>query len=124
MAEQENIDLVRRFCAAWADNDVPAIIDFFADDAIYHNMPVQPIRGKDAIKGAIEQYMAPFERAEWVLTNIAAAGDLVLTERVDKFIGAEKTVELPVMGAFEIRDGKIAAWRDYFDMATWAKQMA
>lgn len=124
MAEQENIDLVRRFCAAWSDNDIPAIIDFFADDAVYHNMPIQPIRGKDAIKGAIEQYMTPFERAEWVLTNIAAAGDLVLTERVDKFIGAEKTVELPVMGVFEINDGKIAAWRDYFDMATWAKQMS
>jgi len=23
---------------------------------------------------------------------------------------------------FEIRDGKIAAWRDYFDLATWQRQ--
>ena len=34
-----------------------------------------------------------------------------------------KRIELPVMGAFEVTaDGKISAWRDYFDMATFSKQ--
>ena len=27
-------------------------------------------------------------------------------------------IPLPVMGVFEVVDGRIAAWRDYFDMAT------
>ncbi len=123
MAESDNIDLVRRFCAAWATLDIPPVLDFFADDAVYHNMPLQPVRGKDAIKGLIEQFLAPFERADWEVKQIASAGDFVLTERVDRFIG-EKTVELPVMGVFEVRDGKIAAWRDYFDLAAWTRQMA
>ena len=122
MAESDNIDLVRRFCAAWATVDIPQLLDFFTDDAVYHNMPVQPIQGKDAIKGVLEQVMAPFERAEWELKQIAASGDVVLTERVDRFIGRERTVELLVMGIFEIRDGKIAAWRDYFDLAAWTRQ--
>jgi len=121
MSEAENIDLVRKFCAAWEKGDIAAIVGFFTDDAIYHNMPIQPIQGKDAIKGVIEQFMAPFERAEFIVTHIAAAGDVVLTERIDRFFGA-KTVELPVMGTFEIKGGKIAAWRDYFDLATWGKQ--
>ena len=121
MSEAENIDLVRKFCAAWEKGDIAAIAGFFTDDAIYHNMPIQPIQGKDAIKGVIEQFMAPFERAEFIVTHIAAAGDVVLTERIDRFFGA-KTVELPVMGTFEIKGGKIAAWRDYFDLATWGKQ--
>jgi limonene-1,2-epoxide hydrolase len=124
MSEQENIDLVKRFCAAWKDIDVPTIMDFFADDAIYHNMPIQPIQGKDAIKGVIEQFSAPFEHCPWQVLNIAAAGNVVLTERVDGFVGSGKNVQLPVMGVFEIRDGKIAAWRDYFDLAAWAKQNA
>jgi limonene-1,2-epoxide hydrolase len=46
----------------------------------------------------------------------------VLTERLDKFVLGGKTVELPVAGVFELKDGKITAWRDYFDMATWTKQ--
>ena len=123
MSEAENIDAIRRFCAAWSNFDIPAIMEFFADDAVYHNMPIQPIQGKDAIKGVIEQYSAPFQRADWEITNIAAAGDIVLTERIDRFIG-DKSVELPVMGTFELRDGKITAWRDYFDLAAWSRQMS
>ena len=121
MSDEDNIDLIRRFCAAWTKPDVAKIADFFTDDAVYHNMPIQPIQGKDAIKGVIEQFMAPFERCDWEILHIAAAGDTVLTERVDRFLGA-KNVELPVMGIFELRDGKIAAWRDYFDLAAWARQ--
>ena len=122
MSEKDNIDLIRRFCASWSTADIAQIVAFFTDDAVYHNMPIQPIQGKDAIKGVIEQFMAPFERAEFEVTHIAAAGDVVLTERIDRFLGADKKVELQVMGTFEIRDGKIAAWRDYFDLAAWTRQ--
>jgi limonene-1,2-epoxide hydrolase len=48
--------------------------------------------------------------------HIAASGDVVLTERVDVFVSPGKRIELPVMGTFELRDGRIAAWRDYFDL--------
>jgi limonene-1,2-epoxide hydrolase len=123
MTEADNIDLVRRFCAAWATLDIPKIMGFFTDDAVYHNMPIQPIQGKDAIKSVIEQVVAPFERTDWEITHIVASGDVILTERVDRFISPERTVELPVMGIFEVREGKIAAWRDYFDLATWTGQM-
>jgi limonene-1,2-epoxide hydrolase len=118
-----NIDTVRKFCDAWSTADVATIVSFFTDDAVYHNMPINPVQGKDAIKGIIEQFMTPFERAEFEITHIAADGDKVLTERIDRFIG-EKSVELPVMGTFEIKDGKIAAWRDYFDLGAWTKQMS
>jgi limonene-1,2-epoxide hydrolase len=49
----------------------------------------------------------------------------VLTERVDRFLLNGRKVELPVMGAFEVGpDGKIRAWRDYFDMAQFTRQLA
>ena len=123
MSEQDNIDLVTRFCDAWSNYDIVKILDYFTDDAVYHNMPIQAVQGKDAIKGMIEQFMASFEGAEWEIKNISAAGDVVLTERVDGFTGT-KSMSLQVMGVFEIKDGKIAAWRDYFDIAEWTKQMS
>ncbi len=123
MSESDNIDLIKRFCAEWSAPDTAKIASYFTDDAVYHNMPIQPVQGRDAIKNVIEQFMTPFERCEWVVLNISAAGDVVLTERIDKFFGA-KNVELPVMGTFEIKDGKIAAWRDYFDLGAWTRQMA
>jgi limonene-1,2-epoxide hydrolase len=58
------------------------------------------------------------------MLNLAASGDVVFTERVDVFTYPDNTVELPVAGVFEVRDGKIAAWRDYFDVNMFMSQMA
>ena len=68
--------------------------------------------------------MPPAETIEFVVLHAAARGNLVFTERVDRFRIAGKTVELPVAGVFEIRDGRIAAWRDYFDLGTWQRATA
>ena len=46
-----------------------------------------------------------------------------MTERVDVFSLPGKTFELPVMGAFEVSDGKINAWRDYFDINQFTSRM-
>ena len=68
--------------------------------------------------------MAP-ESVDWEVLSIAENGDKVLTERVDNFVMAGgKNVSLPVMGVFQIRDGKICLWRDYFDLASFTSQMA
>jgi limonene-1,2-epoxide hydrolase len=48
----------------------------------------------------------------------------VFTERTDGFVMGDKSVDLPVAGVFEINDGKIAKWRDYFDMNTWTSSLA
>jgi len=48
--------------------------------------------------------------------HLAVRDDVVLTERVDTFTMGAKVATLPVMGTFEVRDGKISAWRDYFDL--------
>ncbi|MDA0761874.1 MAG: limonene-1,2-epoxide hydrolase, partial [Proteobacteria bacterium] len=65
------------------------------------------------------------DAVDWVTLNIAANGNVVLTERLDKFkMSGGKDVAVPVMGTFEIRDQKIIAWRDYFDLNTFVSQMA
>ena len=47
----------------------------------------------------------------------------MLTERTDRFLVGEKWIEIPVMGTFDLRDGKICGWRDYFDMAQFQSQL-
>ena len=114
--------MVRDFCVAWEAMDQPRILDAFTDDAVYHNMPMPPASGKDAIKTLLAFILGPAKSVKFDIKKIVAEGDVVLTERVDTFLMGDKTVALEVMGAFELRDGKIAAWRDYFDMASWTKQ--
>ena len=120
MADSKQI--VRNFCAAWEAMDQQRILDAFTDDATYHNMPMAPAQGKDAIKALLGFILGPATSVRFDVKRIVADGDIVLTERVDTFQMGEKTVALEVMGTFELRDGKIAAWRDYFDMASWTKQ--
>ena len=115
--------IVRDFCAAWKTGDIDALMEYFADDAVYHNIPVAPVTGKDAIRSTIQMFTTGVDAMEFRVTNIAAAGDVVLTERVDVFTLPAATIELPVMGTFEVRDGKIVAWRDYFDLNQYMQQV-
>src|SRR5262245_56156312 len=112
MTDETPVDLVRRFCAVWADGDLDAIMAFFTDDAVYHNIPVAPVTGRDAIRETIAGFTGGVDKLEFRVLNIAAADAVVLTERVDVFITGDRSIELPVMGTFEVVDGRIAAWRD------------
>jgi limonene-1,2-epoxide hydrolase len=118
------IDIVRRFCAAWSNVNPDELADFFTDDAVYHNIPIAPVTGRDTIKATIAGFTGGVEKIEFRVRNIVADGPVVLTERVDVFVLPQGAIELPVMGTFEVRDGKIAAWRDYFDMKQFMDQMA
>jgi limonene-1,2-epoxide hydrolase len=122
------IEVVRRFCAAWSDDmATDDLAAFFADDAAYQNMPLQPVNGRDNIADYIGSYIRPgppgVEGIEFQVINIAADGPVVMTERFDVFKLSDTSFGLPVMGIFEIRDGKITAWRDYFDMNQFVSKM-
>jgi limonene-1,2-epoxide hydrolase len=126
---EKPIDLVSRFCDAWA-NDLGAddLAAFFTDDAVYHNIPFEPITGRKNIAHNIASFIRPgppgIERIEFRVINIAASGPIVMTERADIFTRAGRTFDLQVMGAFEVNDGKINAWRDYYDPSQFKSQMA
>ena len=115
MADAESI--VREFCAAWSRLDSDELTGYFTDDAVYHNMPLEPLKGREAIRAFLAGFLTGVTFAEFEFLNIVSSGDVVMTERVDHFELGGKKAGFPVMGIFELRDGKIAAWRDYFDMA-------
>lgn len=114
MADSEQV--VREFCDSWAKGDLDRIMSFFAEDAVYHNIPMEPQAGTEAIRTFIEGFMAMVDRIEFEILHLAVDGNVVLTERVDTFVRPAGSVGLPVMGTFEVAGDRITAWRDYFDM--------
>lgn len=113
---------VEAFVAAINSKDIDSVMEFFAPDAVYHNMPMAPVSGSAAIRQVIEQFIGPAEEVDWQILTIAESGGSVMAERLDRFTLDGKTVELPCNGVYEMEDGKIKIWRDYFDMATWLRQ--
>ena len=89
------IEVVRRFCAAWSDNMAAGdLAAFFTDDAVYHNIPLAPVVGREAIANTITTFIRPgppgIESIEFRVINIAADGPVVMTERVDVFKSATR----------------------------------
>ena len=119
-----NETVVRDFCTAFARKNLEELLNFFTADAVYHNIPLEPVHGRDAIRNTFETFVAPADKVEFEILHMASADDVVFNERIDRFVIAGKQVALPVAGVFVIRDGKIAAWRDYFDVNMFMSQMA
>ena len=112
--------IVRDFLAAWPRKKVDELISYFTDDAVYHNVPVAPVKGKAEIRKVFEGFVGAFS-IELIVVNAAAKGNIVFTERIDRFDMNGKRFDLPVNGVFELRGGKIASFRDYFDLASFEK---
>src|SRR5262245_21506323 len=120
----EAADVVREFCDAIGRKDVGAVEKLMDEQVVYHNVGAEPSVGRDASLAAVKFQFDMFEPISFRIRNLAVDGDVVLTERVDEVTENGVTAPVPVMGTFEVRDGRIVHWRDYFDMGLTGKLMA
>jgi limonene-1,2-epoxide hydrolase len=108
---------VRACLAALETHDSALFRPYLTDDVVYHNIPVDPVVGLEAALAFLDAFFGMFAATTVDILHLAVRGDVVLTERVDTLTAGDRTAALPVMGTFELRGGRICAWRDYFDMA-------
>ncbi len=116
-------EVVNEFIAAWNDMDWDKVTSMVTEDCIYHNIPMEPVRGPEGVRAVIDM-LEGLTSVNWQTLNIAENGNVVLTERIDDFVMGGRQLSLPVMGTFEVREGKISAWRDYFDLTSWVNQVS
>lgn len=116
-------DIVDQFIARLNAMDLAGAWALLAPDIVYHNIPLAPVTGPDAVRAVFARIDA--EAIDWIVHASAEAGRHVLNERTDRFrLKDGRWVDLRVMGIFEVVDQKITAWRDYFDLGQWMAQMA
>jgi limonene-1,2-epoxide hydrolase len=96
-----------------------AIERYCTEDCVWSNTGLPTQEGKAAMLAFNEAFrsVSGLGMIEIDILNIVAEGNVVLTERIDYLRTDDGTLiaALPVMGTFELRDGQIAAWRDYYD---------
>lgn len=120
-------EIVRGVCRDVSLRDVAKIAPYFHEDIVFMNVGLEVCRGREAMldhyAGAGGAWETCDGRFDFIITDLAVIGNKVLTERVD--IVGVKGVEapLPLMGIFEIEDGKIRYWRDYSDMGMIGRLM-
>ena len=112
---EDNAKLITDFCAAWSRMDADELAGYFTEDAIYHNIPMDPYIGRETIHKALVGMAGRMKNVRFEIKGQVAHGDLVMNERIDRMTIEGQSKALPVMGVFQIEGGKIKAWRDYFD---------
>lgn len=115
MDDARAIQLVRDLSEACHRGEFDRFPEFLTDDAVFHMIPLPPVTGIAAITEEWQK-LAGMGTVEVQITNVAAKDGIVFTERVDSLEREGGRGDLPVVAVFEIRDGKVAAWRDYFDL--------
>lgn len=117
MANNEQV--IIDFIAAWSRLDVEELVQYFCEDGVYHNMPTKPVAGHEALRPFIAAFLKDWTSTEWDVLNLVSKGDIVIAERLDRTMVGGKPVNLPCCGVFEMQDGRIKVWRDYFDIGTY-----
>lgn len=119
MATMTPLDTVKAFMKAMEPLDFDTALRLVAPDCHYINPPpFGPVTGPEGIRAVLGPFFAPTLENEFRILRAASDGAVVLTERLDRHRLADKWVELPVTGVYEVHQGRITYWRDYFDVAT------
>ncbi len=115
MAEDANVAVVMKMIAAWDARDADAISDLFTEDGVLHSMMIDPIKGRENIRPRIKFLVDNATEMHIQPSNIAVTGNTVFVERTDSFTFKGHKGSVPVVGVLEIRDGRVAEWREYYD---------
>lgn len=113
------LDTVKAFMKAMEPLDYDRALKLVSADCAYTNPPpIGTVRGPEGIRAVLTPFFAPTLENEFRIIRALADGPLVMLERLDRHRLADKWVELPVTGVYEVHGGLITYWRDYFDLAT------
>jgi limonene-1,2-epoxide hydrolase len=120
------IETAETFFGHWNANRIDEALAMLSDDVLYDNVPFPDIIGRENVCKFHRDFgLGTTFTVDWKVTQIAAAGNVVLNERIDIFLHeCGGRITLPVMGTLTIEDGVITVWRDYFDPADFDRQLA
>lgn len=122
--DASRVAVVKEMIAAWKAADWKKVGDLFAEDGVLHSMMIEPVKGREAIY----QRIAALGKGApgGVVLDVSHMGvidGLVFIERVDRFTYNGKPGAVPVVGVLDVQDGKVKAWREYYDRAQLLKEM-
>tara|TARA_B100000902_G_scaffold375721_1_gene405998 strand:- start:1920 stop:2312 length:393 start_codon:yes stop_codon:yes gene_type:complete len=116
-------DIVNLFMEYINGKDLDAATALLSDNCEYDNVPMGKVYGREVIHEYLQPVMERCSEIEWITIRQTGSEGVVLNERLDRFKWPHGWVEVPVAGIFEIENGQITLWRDYFDLPTYINQL-
>jgi limonene-1,2-epoxide hydrolase len=114
--DAEKIATVKKMIDAWNTRNWEQVYQLFAEDGVLHSMMLaEPTVGRDAISKRIGALAKDISRIELRIRHMGVADGVVFIERVDDFVYRGKHGAVPVVGVVEVEQGRVKAWREYYD---------
>ena len=113
----DNAHTVEVFLSALQDQDLDTAAAQLDDNLVYENVGYPTIRGRARTVNLFRGLQGRMG-FEVKIHRIAVNGSSVLTERTDALVFGPVRIQLWACGIFEVSNGRITLWRDYFDL--WA----
>lgn len=111
----EPMEVTEAFLEALASGEVDRAASYLADDVVYTNVGLSVIRGRPDVTTVLKSLERASMDFEVYIHSSATSGAVVLNERTDVISFGPVRTQFWVCGRFEVRDGLITVWRDYFD---------
>ena len=116
-------DVVSALVRACEARDLDAVTALVTDDIEYDNVPIGKVFGPEGVRKVLSGGVSEAaSEVEWVVHRQVSSGTTVMNERTDRFLVAGRWIEIPIAAVFEVRDGRVSLWRDYFDLETYRRQ--
>jgi limonene-1,2-epoxide hydrolase len=116
----DNARVVENFLNALQEQDFDRVGALVADDLVYQNVGFPTIRGGARVVKMMRGMEGRMGFEVKFHRNVAE-GSTVLNERTDVMVFGPLRVQFWVCGVFEVHDGRITLWRDYFDLFDFTK---
>ena len=131
-------DIVKKFADSMNGHDIEAIAALWAQDAVIHDpMTPEPVRGKDAIKENLNNWLTAFPDLTFQPFNILSSGDTIgfevalagtnrgpLQTPQGTVDATNKRMEFTGVGFWKVNaQGLIVEERRYYDSATIPRQL-
>lgn len=112
-------DTLTAIMEATQAQDNERFLGCLTDDVEYHFHVGSPcVRGKEGVRRFLARYRTIAEDVVWRVDRLAEADGCLFIEGYEEYTDKRTgdRIAHPYMGILEFRDGKIAKWRDYFEM--------
>ena len=120
MTPDEVVTALMQACQA---RDLDAVTGLVTDDIEYDNVPIGNVFGPEGVHKVLSGGVSKAAvEVEWVVHRQVSSGNTVMNERTDRFRLDAKWIEVPIAAVFEVREGRVSLWRDYFDLETYRAQ--
>jgi limonene-1,2-epoxide hydrolase len=122
--DAEKLATVRQMIEAWNTRNWQQVYDLFAADGVLESMMLsEPTVGREAIKKRLGVLAKDISKIELQIRHIGVANGVVFIERVDDFVYRGHHGRVPVVGVLEVEQGRVKAWREYYDRAQMLEAM-